>query len=228
VSRGRGELVAADAERLREGRIGELREHVVTSRVKADGHPRLGERSNLGGTDPGVVRVRPESLSEPRGRGISVRGVHLLEPPTELVYAPCMPAAYAKHDRADVLQSGVDRALQSLVGERKRLVERGAAQEEARGDADPSKSGQGLGFVTREIVVERDGDREALPPPPGTRSLLQLRRGDHGEVPTEESNLPLEQSEPVRGHELPPGIPSVQRDAVVEERDARLATRRTH
>jgi hypothetical protein len=73
-----------------------------------------------------------------------------------------------------------------------------------------------------QVVVERDGNGEALPAAPGRRGVEQALGGNDVEVAANVSNLTLEEPYLVRWDELASRIAGALVDAVVHERGARL------
>jgi hypothetical protein len=72
------------------------------------------------------------------------------------------------------------------------------------------------------VVVEGDGDWEALPPAPGRRGIEELLGVDDVEVAANVLNLTLEEPHVVRRYELARRVPCTLLDAVVHEGDARF------
>ena len=79
--------------------------------------------------------------------------------------------------------------------------------------------------MAREIVVERDRDREPLPASPLPHRVEQAIGGNDVVVPGDVPKLLLEEPRLVRRDELPLGIAGPLIHTVVHERNARLATR---
>ena len=190
-----------------------------------------GER---GAADSGLRRRRPDTLAEHgRQRGAGV-GRQLLDRLGEARGSAVGPVERRGDDLLrEAIQVArreevtIERPLEVLPPERARLVERGTGDEEARHRACAPEDRRGLREMAREVVVERQRDRDAPAPAAGRRRGLQGRRRDDRVAPREVADLLLERGAADRRHDLRAPVARLRRHAVVDEDDADPAARRT-
>ena len=190
-----------------------------------------GERA---APDPRVGRRHPRALAEHGRQRCTCVGRQLLDRLGESGGSPVGPVEgpgdgllreavqVARRKKATV-----ERPLEVLPPEGARLVERGAGDEEPRHRARAPEDRRGLREVAREVVVERQRDRDAPATPAGRRSGLQGRRRDDRVAPREVADLLLERGAADRGDDLRLPVARLRRHAVVDEDDADPAARRT-
>ena len=206
---GRLDLLSAVLERRRETRIVERRHPVVTQGVEPDLVAVGREGGERGAPDPRVGRRRPGSLAEhgrQRGAGVGRQLLDRLGEARGSAVGPVErrgddllrePVQVARREKATI-----ERPLEVLPPERARLVERGTGDEEARHRARAPEDRRGLREVAREVVVERQRDRDAPAPAAGRRRALQRRRRDDRVAPREVADLLLERGAADRRHDL--------------------------
>ena len=218
------ELVTSTLHGLGELLVLEARERVVPEGVEPDCHARGHQLEHLLAPQAGVLRIRPGVSEEPLGGAVSLRRRHVRHRHAEPVQRG-RPSRRSGDQRGKVGHPVVPGTLEALEVERERPVERGAAQEEGPRDAEPVQRRCGDRRVGREVVVERDRDREALTTPPGSDCLEQAVGRDDVVVPDDVAYLALEELRLMRRHELASRIARTPIHTVVHERDAGLATR---
>lgn len=223
-SRQLGQLFPPDGQRSLELLVGQAGERIVPEGVEADDHPGGDELAHLLAPHAGLLGIRPRPLEEPTRGPVALVGGHLHHRRPEAVQR-VLGADGRADQRREVGDTGVPRALQALEVERERAVERRAAEEERRRHIQRMQDWRSERGVAREIVVERDGDGEALATTPRGHRVEQPVRRHHAVVADEVSQLALEQADLVRRHELASGVTRTAIHTVVHQRDAGLATR---
>ena len=113
--------------------------------------------------------------------------------------------------------------LQSLPPEAMWVVKRCARDKEGRGRSDLGEHGRRDLDMAREVVIEGDGDGEALSALASSYSRCQLRAHDKAVAGCEMIHLFGEERRCERRKQLPPRIARLLADPVVDEGDTERA-----
>ena len=201
-------------------------QRVMAVRVEPHCHATLREGSHLSSPDSGVLRIGPRAAEKPLRRPIAFRRGHLLHGQSEPMDGRRLLSPLRTRDhKREVGRPRVVRTLKALEVKRERTIERGPGEEEGRRRSQLAQDRERQDFVTGEVVVEGDRNREALSAPSSLYRLEQMLGGNDVVVPEHVVDLALEESRLVGWDELSFRIAGPLIHTVVHESDSRLATR---
>jgi hypothetical protein len=190
TARGIGQGSPSVDERMCKRRVVERRQGVMPQRVKADLDARVGKLADVAGAKTGVLGICPESLPESRGDSLALPWSHLFDVASELGERWLrLAAAASENNLRRQVQSPFGSRFKSLPPEPVWAGERGAGQEEGGRDVELPQQREGCRDVGAQVVVEGEGHREALAPPPLANHFEEPGRGNDLVMPAEMSQL---------------------------------------